>query len=207
MKRNKEKPERVGGVPSHDKIMTAIAACIEKLGLEKCTMDDFAIAVGISRISLYRTYGNKTKLIDAVLAHRANRFNQKMSIKLASCSSLEEALIAYFVTTTHSAIKDKTIRYLIDSQYVFKVLYSENGSSMRTSVEVLRLPLIEKFSNPIANINKLDKREISNWILVMQASLARVAIESKCSDRDITAMVKNFILPAFTFSRFTQPNT
>lgn len=197
MKHTVTKRERIGGVPGHDKIMTSIANCIEKLGLEKCTMDDFASAVGISRISLYRTYGNKTKLIDSVLAYRANQFNQKIGLKMSNCRNLEDALILYFVTTTRSAVKDKTIRFLIDSQYVFKVLYSEKGSLMRAPVETLWAPLIAKFSEPDSNINTIDKKEIINWILIMQASLSRVAIESKCADSDIIAMVRNFILPAF----------
>lgn len=204
MKHPKSKRERVGGIPSHEKIMASIAGCIEKLGLEKCTMDDFSKAVGISRISLYRTYGDKIKLIDAVLAYRANQFNQKIGQKLSECTSLEQALIMYFVATTRSAVKDKTIRYLIDSQYVFKVIYSEKGSLMRTPVQDLWAPIIANLGKPNSNIELLDNKEIINWILIMQASLSRVAIESKCADSDIIAMVRNFILPAFTLPATTK---
>jgi AcrR family transcriptional regulator len=193
--------QRKGGIPDHDEIMAKIVSCIEELGLGKCTMDDFAHAVGISRISLYRNYGNKTNLVDAVLAFRAWQFNSTVKTQLGELSSLEEAMVLYFSATVRLAKRDKTIRELIDSQYVFHAVYNSENKAMQDHIASLWAPIIRKCCPPNSAIHALDQAAVFNWLLVMQATLTRIAVESNASESEIAFLVKSFVLPAFQIGK------
>ncbi len=58
----------------HKRVIEAAGACVERLGLEGATVDDIAGESGISRATLYRKFGSKEAILDALVGQHAAPF-------------------------------------------------------------------------------------------------------------------------------------
>jgi AcrR family transcriptional regulator len=57
-----------------DTVLDALAACVEKIGIDRLTVDDVAQESGVSRATIYRHFGNKEAMLKALLARTARPF-------------------------------------------------------------------------------------------------------------------------------------
>ena len=55
-------------------ILDAAEQCVERFGLRRVSMADVAGAAGVSRRTLYNRFGDRSRLVDAVLERAADRF-------------------------------------------------------------------------------------------------------------------------------------
>lgn len=56
------------------RVIVAASTCVERLGLAATTVDDIAAESGISRATLYRKFGNKEAILDALIGQHAAPF-------------------------------------------------------------------------------------------------------------------------------------
>ncbi|NKI16147.1 TetR/AcrR family transcriptional regulator [Spongiibacter sp. KMU-166] len=180
---------------SRENIIEKIMAYIRDHDIEKCSMDDFASAAGISRISLYRLFGNRNALIDALVSHRSKQFNTLMATRLRDYHNIDDALVYYCTAAAKLAAKDGTIAYFIESQYVYRAVFGDTMSSIRGHIERAWLPVIEDHFDMDSSCFRKNSAEITEWIVINQATLARLYIDSGCSLDKLKQLVEDFILP------------
>ncbi|MDX9698732.1 MAG: TetR/AcrR family transcriptional regulator [Rhodocyclaceae bacterium] len=82
-KSEKSAPVRPGGCGSAarrseelvlERVIQAAGACVERFGLEGATVEDIANESGISRATLYRKFGSKEAILDALIGQQAGPF-------------------------------------------------------------------------------------------------------------------------------------
>ncbi|MNS80637.1 Bacterial regulatory protein, tetR family [compost metagenome] len=56
------------------RIIDAAGICVERFGLEGMTVEDIAMESGVSRATLYRKFGNKDAILDALVGQHAAPF-------------------------------------------------------------------------------------------------------------------------------------
>jgi AcrR family transcriptional regulator len=178
-------------------LMEAVTSCIKMYGLEKTTMENIAEQAGLSRITIYRKYSNRNNLISNFLAYRAEQFNAKIKAKISDCSSMEQALEVYFLSSAEQAFKDESVRVLVETAHVFKTILNGEESPIKDAIMETWQPLLKKLSADDAQILKIDDSEIINWIIIMQHNFSRMAIEAECSAEQIRQYIKDFVIPAF----------
>ena len=71
---------------------------MEDFGIRRFTIDDVARRVGISRVTIYRHFPKKDRLVEAALLHELHRFLQDLYSAVAPYETLEERLIEGFVS-------------------------------------------------------------------------------------------------------------
>lgn len=82
--------------------LAATAVCVEKLGFYKVSMDDLVTESGISRATLYRRFGNRDRILGALIQQQAQPFVED-SIRVASAAaSLKERLE---ISTVHAVME------------------------------------------------------------------------------------------------------
>lgn len=90
-----------GGAPPADeageRILEAAMQQVEDFGVRRFTIDDVARCVGVSRVTIYRHFPKKDRLIEAVLLHELNKFLRDIQAAIAPCETLEERLVEGFV--------------------------------------------------------------------------------------------------------------
>lgn len=80
-----------------DRILGAALEQVQDFGVRRFTIDDVARRVGVSRVTIYRHFPKKDRLIEAVLLHELNRFLRAIDDAVASYETLEEKLVEGFV--------------------------------------------------------------------------------------------------------------
>lgn len=89
------------GVPPDDesaeRILAAAIQQVEDFGLRRFTVDDVARRVGLSRVTIYRHFPKKDRLVEAVLLHELRRFLRAVDAAVAQYETLEERLVEGFV--------------------------------------------------------------------------------------------------------------
>jgi AcrR family transcriptional regulator len=89
-----------GEVPSDgtsERILSAAVEHAEDHGMRRFTMDDIASRVGVSRVTIYRYFPKKDRLIEAILLREMNRFLRAVDEAVAPSATLEERLVDGFV--------------------------------------------------------------------------------------------------------------
>jgi AcrR family transcriptional regulator len=80
-----------------ERILEAAVQQVEDFGVRRFTIDDVARRVGVSRVTIYRHFPKKDRLIEAVLLHELHRFLREIDAAIESCETLEERLVEGFV--------------------------------------------------------------------------------------------------------------
>lgn len=179
-------------------IMRAITRCIERQGLKKTRMDDIAAEANLSRITLYREYGNRDSLINAFLAFRSANFNSRIKSKLDACKTIDDALECYLVDAALIAATDTSIRELVIVHQIFQSALNDDDSPLKSGLRELWVPLVKKLCATDAKVHSLPPDDIVDWLLIVQSYLVIIVIESAWSEQKLRALVRNFISPAFS---------
>jgi AcrR family transcriptional regulator len=82
-----------------ERILEAAAREAEHFGLRRFTMDDVARRVGVSRVTIYRHFPRKDRLVEAVLLYELRRFLAAVDAAVAPYDTVEERLVEGFVFT------------------------------------------------------------------------------------------------------------
>ncbi len=80
------------------RILTAAIQQIEDFGVRRFTIDDVARRLGISRVTIYRHFPKKSRLVEAALLHELHRFLADLDASVQSYETLEERLVGGFVS-------------------------------------------------------------------------------------------------------------
>jgi AcrR family transcriptional regulator len=89
-----------------DRLLDAALEQFQHVGLRRCSMEDVARRAGVSRVTLYRRFPQKDKLVQAVLLREVQRLIAGTRAVMAALDSVEDRMIEAFVhvlrtTRTH----------------------------------------------------------------------------------------------------------
>lgn len=76
-----------------ERILAAAAEQVEDFGLRRFTIDDVARRLRVSRVTIYRYFPKRNRLLEAVLLREQHRFLVQVGAAVAPCSTLEEKLV------------------------------------------------------------------------------------------------------------------
>lgn len=80
-----------------ERILAAATQQVEDFGVRRFTIDDVARRVGVSRVTIYRYFPKKDRLLEAVLLHELHRFLRAADKAAAPYPTLEQRLVEGFV--------------------------------------------------------------------------------------------------------------
>ena len=80
-----------------ERILGAALEQVQDFGVRRFTIDEVARRVGVSRVTIYRHFPKKDRLIEAVLLHELNRFLRSIDDAVAPYETLEDKLVEGFV--------------------------------------------------------------------------------------------------------------
>jgi AcrR family transcriptional regulator len=80
-----------------ERILNAAVSQAEEFGVRRFTIGDVAQRVGVSRVTVYKYFPGKDRLIEAVLLREMRRFLRDVDEAVAPYETLEERLVEGFV--------------------------------------------------------------------------------------------------------------
>ena len=88
-------PQDEGG----ERILAGAIEQIEDFGVRRFTVDDLARRLGVSRVTIYRRFAKKDRLLEAALLFELRRLLREIDAGVAGCETLEERLIEGFASS------------------------------------------------------------------------------------------------------------
>ena len=76
-----------------ERILAAAAQQVEDFGLRRFTIDDVARRLGVSRVTIYRYFPKRDRLVQAVLLRELHRFLDRVAAAVEPCDTLEQKLV------------------------------------------------------------------------------------------------------------------
>lgn len=99
------------------RVLDATKVCVERWGLAKVTVDDIALAAGVSRATIYRLFpGGKDVLFEALRVRELEEFFAVLRTEVAHCTTLEQLLVGTVVAATQALRADHHLAVMLASE-------------------------------------------------------------------------------------------
>jgi AcrR family transcriptional regulator len=173
------------------RMMRATMALVARTDVPNVTMDRIAEEAGVSRITLYREFGNRAALFEAVIAYRLMLFDWRYFEKNPLPATLPMLLEDYFVATTRISKRNPVTRRWVRGGLSFL----RQGSMIhRVAVGTWR-PIIAHYG--LGERLPDSGREVGLWINVLQYAFARLSVEAGHEEDELRRQIRLFVAPAF----------
>jgi AcrR family transcriptional regulator len=123
-----------GGADPDDldtRILDAALAEFEAYGLRRVSVEDVAKRGGVARTTIYRRFGNKDQLLQAVILRECRRFLGALSAATEGLPSAEDAVVEGFVAGLRGARTHPLMTRVLESEpEAFLPQLSMNGGAV-----------------------------------------------------------------------------
>lgn len=103
----------LGATP--ERLKQAAAACVERHGVEKATVEDIAHDAGVSRAVIYRYFRGREHLLMAVLHDRSNALRDRACRFMADQPTFGDALVEGLLFLAEHGRRDPVMRHLVEA--------------------------------------------------------------------------------------------
>jgi AcrR family transcriptional regulator len=164
-----------------ERILTAATREVEDFGVRRFTIDDVARRVGVSRVTIYRYFPRKDRLIEAVLLRELRRFLDDIDEAVAPYDTLEDRLVEGFVFALVRLRSHRLLNRLLRTEPelllphltiraapVLAAAREFIAGFARREAEEGRLPLTEE---DIEGVSELLARAVMSFVLTPESVL------------------------------------
>lgn len=102
--------------PVREQILDSALALFIEFGLRRNTMDDVANRAGVGRATVYRRFGDKDSLIQAVILRECHTHLTLLEERTADIDNGLEALLEAFVLAAHMAHRHQLLERLLSTE-------------------------------------------------------------------------------------------
>ena len=156
------------------------------------TMDAIAKVANISRVTLYREFGNRTALLEAAIAYRLMQFDRRFFERVSPTLPLNQLIEDYLLTSIRVSKRNASTNRWTRGGMSF---LRPNSSVHRTAVATWT-PVVARHSEVTAGPS-ISPEDLAGWVNMLQYSFARLAIEADLDERDMRKRIRAFVSPAF----------
>jgi AcrR family transcriptional regulator len=202
------------GAPPTDEVSGRILAAaiqqMEDFGVRRFTIDDVARRVGISRVTIYRHFPKKDRLVEAALLHELHRFLQDLYSTVAPYETIEERLIEGFVSALTVIRNHRLLNRLLrtEPELMLPLLTVHGAPVLAAGRELIAnfarggaggdgLPLSEK---EIDGLSELLARLVLSFVLTPDS------VMDLTTPAKIRRFAKHYLAPALDVSREAMSN-
>lgn len=173
-------------------ILDAAELEFDRRGARKPTMSDIAAAAGVSRPTLYRAFGDRTALIEALIDRRAGRVAAKLERLFRKTDSFPDRLVRGMLLIIEAGRADDMLAGM---------LRSEHGRY--SDPEQLPTPFLAKVWTGVLDDARargelrpdLDNRDALKWLTLMALAMIRWPDPDHRGREADERFVRTFLLP------------
>ena len=128
-----------GATASDDVVLAAAKACVLDVGLRRTTLADVARRAGVSRMTVYRRYGDMPSLVSALLTTELLGLISGADVEVADRPTARERLVeAVVLVVDRLAEHPLWCRVLeLDPELLLPLVFDRFGSSQKAAVELV----------------------------------------------------------------------
>jgi AcrR family transcriptional regulator len=184
-----------GVTPSNTQrqILDAAIEVLAENEFENFTMDKIAAHAGVSRLKLYRQFGNRTALIEAVIAYRLMQFDLRFFSTLDRKISVGHLVERYLSASVDASRNNPVSRRWASGG--MKFIYV--GSLIHLTAVATWSPVFEHSLSDRYAGNEPSVESMALWLIMLQYSLSRLTVETDIDETSTKKLVEQFVSPAF----------
>src|SRR3954469_14326033 len=99
-----------------ERILAAALGQFEDFGIRRTTMEDVAKRARVSRVTIYRRFPQKERLVEAVIIGEAQSFFAELEAAVAPFDSAEERIVEGFARTLAAAREQRLLNRLLRTE-------------------------------------------------------------------------------------------
>jgi AcrR family transcriptional regulator len=174
-------------------ILDAAEIEFERHGFARVTMSDIASAAGVSRPTVYRAFGDRTRLIDAIVERRASRIASKLDHRLESTSKFVDRLVEGTCLIIEAGRSDELIGQLLRSG---GGRYSDDDLPIDFLARVWG-PVFEQARSTGELRSDLRDEEALRWLGLVTVGFIRWPVCRGGDDGERSRLLREYLLPGF----------
>lgn len=105
-----------GSDPTTTAILDAALRQFELFGIARTTIDDIATRARFSRVTVYRRFGTKDRLVEAVILRELHRFLSGLEALVEALATPEEKMVEGFLFTLQAMRTHRLLQRLLESE-------------------------------------------------------------------------------------------
>ncbi|OYN76186.1 TetR/AcrR family transcriptional regulator [Mycolicibacterium sphagni] len=179
---------------ARQQILGAAEQVILRYGVDKTTMDDIGRAVGVSRPTVYRYFGDRDALLGALIERRARMLFERARIFIASHDTFAEQLVEGLIYLVDHGRRDPIVRILVSPEHV--ELAGGVGLAAALTGEMWA-PILQAAAERGEIRDDLAMTDITEWLALVQLILVGRLDFSRVDDPGHRTLLRSFVLPAF----------
>src|SRR3954470_10112111 len=109
-------PDATRADATTDRILAAALTQFEDFGIRRTTMEDVARRARVSRVTVYRRFAQKERLVEAVILGEAHRFFAELEAAVARLDSVEDRIVEAFAHTLAAAREQRLLNRLLGTE-------------------------------------------------------------------------------------------
>ena len=182
---------------NRQRILAAAVTCFKERDPAKTTMEDIAKEARLDRKTVYRTFSNRTALLDAIAMQRISEVVGRVKKAVDACPSLDTAIVKGATQSLRLLRKDQIFMSLVknaNDRGVELYLIDPKSPVLESMLSVWR----DAFARARARgelRSDLDNTEIANWLRGVHFLLL---LREDLSAKGQEALLRKFVLPALT---------
>ena len=181
-----------GGSDAEERIVEAAVRCLRRLGIQKTSVRDVALAAGLSRGTVYRYHADRAALVEAALTRIAADFvrSSEPSVRRRRTLAAQVGEAAVFIVS-HAGDPDLTIATPGEEGHVLAVLLTTQARPLVEAWVRFWAPFLAAAESRGEVRSGLDPRQAGEWIIRVLISFA--ILPSVSVDLTEAAAVRHFV--------------
>ncbi len=130
-----------------ERIVAATLVTLARYGVAKTTLEDVAKEAGCARATVYRYFGGKAQLLDAVVRHESERILAAIDASVAPGTSIDDALVAMATTAAHELLEHDALQFVLahEPELILPWITFSGGDAFLASTSAALAPTFSRF--------------------------------------------------------------
>jgi AcrR family transcriptional regulator len=175
-------------------ILDAAEIEFDRLGARRTTMSDIAAAAGVSRPTLYRAFGDRTALIEAVIDRRAGRVAAKLDRIFRESDSFDDRLVRGMLLIVDAGRADELLAGMLRSEHG---RYSDPEQIPTPFLAKVWTRVLDEARDAGELRTDLDNQDALKWLTLVAMALVRWPDPDNPGRAADQRLLRTFLLPAF----------
>lgn len=186
-----------GAPPELDPLLAAARECVMDVGFKRTTLADVARRAGVSRMTVYRQYGDLATIVSALLTAELLDLFRRVRADIEDLPTGRERLVEAVVHTVEALVVHPLYRRVldVDPELLLPLVVDRFGSTQRAAIDLVAEQVLEGQRD--GSIRLVDPRLAATCLQLTSQSFvfsARV-VDGMAVTAELRLLLDNYLRP------------
>jgi AcrR family transcriptional regulator len=177
-----------------DRILEATLVTLARYGVAKTTLEDVAKEASCARATVYRYFGGKAQLVNAVVEHESVRILAAIDASVVDGMPVDDALVAMATTAAHELLEHDALQFVLahEPELILPWITFSGGDTFLAATSAALAPTFSRFL-PAPEAVRAAEWCTRVFLAYLGSQQAPITLTEP---REVRTLVREFIAPA-----------